>query len=85
MTSVPRTTVGLGAPPADTGWDGRDVGELHASTCTRFNRALYLASREPPTPEMCLALLKDPKVKMMITVQQMVMQASTRLLEVVLS
>ena len=68
----------------DTGWDGRDVGELHASTCTRFDRALYLASREEPSPKMCLAMLKDPKVKMMITVQQMVMQASTGLLEVVL-
>jgi acid ceramidase len=66
----------------DTGWDGRDVGELHASTCTRFDRALYLASREAPSPEMCLALLKDPKVKMMITVQQMVLQASTGLLVV---
>lgn len=67
----------------DTGTD--DVmSELHASTCTRFNRALYLASHDTPSPEMCLSLLQDPKVKMMITVQQMVMQASTGLLEVVL-
>lgn len=67
----------------DTGTDV-SMSELHASTCTRFNRALYLASRDTPSPEMCLSLLQDPKVKMMITVQQMVMQASTGLLEVVL-
>ena len=65
----------------DAGTDAT-VGELHASTCTRFDRALYLASREAPSAEMCLRLLNDPKVKMMITVQQMVLQASTGLLEV---
>ena len=62
--------------------DGRDVGELHASACTRFDRALYLACKDEGTPEMCMAVLNDPKVKMDITVQQMVMQASTGLLTV---
>lgn len=66
----------------DTGGGG--ASQLHATACTRFDRALYLATVGAKDPAACLAVLKDPKVKMMITVQQMVLQASTGLAEVAL-
>lgn len=62
---------------------GSSTSELHQTSCDRFDRALYLASDSPPdNAHACFAILGDAKVKMAITVQQMVMQPSTGLLEV---
>ena len=44
----------------------------------RFDRARAQALRTlPADPEACFAILTDPKVKMLITVQHMVMRAAT--------
>lgn len=57
--------------------------QLQATACSRFDRAASLASgARPTTAADCLAILQDSQVKMGITVQHMVMQASTGLLEV---
>ncbi len=63
---------------------GGGASELHATACSRFDRALYLATIGAKDPAACLAVLEDPKVKMMITVQHMVLQASTGMVEVAL-
>ncbi len=58
---------------------------LGMTSCARFNRAQYRALSEAPrTLEDCLAILQDPKVKMDITVQHMVMRARSGELRVVL-
>ncbi|MEM6958703.1 MAG: C45 family autoproteolytic acyltransferase/hydrolase [Myxococcota bacterium] len=59
-----------------------DAGELYASACGRFDRATYLASIAEPTPEALFDVLRDRKVKMEITVQQMVLCARTGLIDV---
>lgn len=52
--------------------------ELQATACARFDRARAQALRHrPATPEACFGILTDPKVKMLITVQHMVMRAAT--------
>jgi hypothetical protein len=56
---------------------GRD-SELHATACARYDRASNLVAARPPrSAEECLAYLDDPAVRMGITVQQMVFQASS--------
>lgn len=57
--------------------------ELQETACARFDRATALAHhQQPATAEDCFRILQDSSVKMGITVQHMVMQASTGLLEV---
>ena len=52
--------------------------ELLATSCQRFNRVDHLVSEERPVNAAdCFSYLSDPAVKMGITVQQMVFQAST--------
>ena len=60
---------------ADT---GTPTSELLATSCNRFNRIQELVSqRRPISAEACLEHLSDPGVRMKITMQQMVFQAST--------
>ncbi len=67
----------------DGGFAPADGNALQATACARFDRATALALQGPPTDaEACFAILEDPRVKMDITVQHMVMQASTGRLEV---
>ncbi len=52
--------------------------ELQATACSRYDRvSALIASRVPQSAERCFAYLDDPNVRMGITVQQMVFQAST--------
>ncbi len=58
---------------ADTGLSS---GELHATSCQRFDCATeHLGRSRPTTAEGCFAILTDPKIQMGITVQQMVLHA----------
>lgn len=51
---------------------------LHDTTCARFDRAgELLRAGRPPDAAACLRILRDPAVKMAITVQQMVMVPKT--------
>jgi acid ceramidase len=53
--------------------EGPSRGELAETSCGRFDRARSLLDATPPaSPQDCLAILSDPRVKMGITVQQMV-------------
>ncbi|MEL6770128.1 MAG: C45 family peptidase [Bacteroidota bacterium] len=57
--------------------------ELIATSCGRYDRAIDLVrNNSPGTAASCFAVLADPNVRMSITVQQMVMQASTGRLDV---
>ena len=52
--------------------------ELLKTSCSRFKRIQDLVSqRQPISAEACLEHLSDPSVRMTITMQQMVFQAST--------
>ncbi|MBN9664114.1 MAG: hypothetical protein J0H49_38300 [Acidobacteria bacterium] len=54
--------------------------ELQASACRRYERVSELvAARKPTDAEECFACLRDPEVRMGLTVQQMVFQAGTGL------
>lgn len=55
--------------------------ELQATACSRFDRALYLACGVSDA-RSAFDVLRDPKVQMEITVQQMVFCAKSGLLEV---
>jgi hypothetical protein len=58
-------------------------GELQRTACKRFDRASTLIRESRPIePEACLAILRDRDVPMDLTVQQMVMRASTGALRV---
>ena len=60
---------------ADT---GEATSELATTSCGRYESALHwLKSQKPTTKEECLAILRAPTIQMGITVQQMVLQAST--------
>lgn len=50
--------------------------QVHSTSCGRYDRLLSLLKRPPNGAADCFALLNDPLVKMGITVQQMVFQAS---------
>ena len=66
----------------DSGFAPVSGNELQATACSRFDRATVMAQQGRPTSaEECFAILQDSDVKMGITVQHMVMQASTGLLE----
>lgn len=55
-----------------------DGGELRATSCGRYDRALKLLSQQVPDDyDKCLKILKDESVMMGITVQQMVFNNST--------
>ena len=57
--------------------------ELQVTACGRYDRVLELvAAQVPQNAEECLDYLSDPAVRMRITVQQMVFQASTGLCRV---
>ena len=57
--------------------------ELQATACRRYDRVSSLvASRVPQDADHCLNYLSDATVRMGITVQQMVFQASTGLCRV---
>jgi len=57
--------------------------ELADTSCDRFDRAVALArARRPASPADCLAILADGRVRMNITVQSMVLSASSGLAEV---
>lgn len=61
-------------------WTGvRDSGSsIQATACGRYERIAALVESEPPSAaEACFAFLDDASVRMGITVQQMVLQAST--------
>lgn len=67
----------------DSGFAPAEGNELQATACSRFDRATALAqSARPTTAADCFAILQDSEVKMGITVQHMVMQASTGFLDV---
>ena len=54
--------------------------ELQTTACRRYDRVSALvASRVPQDADRCLDYLSDATVRMGITVQQMVLQASTGL------
>lgn len=57
----------------------RDSGSsIQATACGRYERIAALVESEPPSAaESCFAFLDDASVRMGITVQQMVFQAST--------
>ncbi|MEM1056498.1 MAG: C45 family peptidase [Bacteroidota bacterium] len=60
---------------ADT---GEANGALQTTSCGRYERAMTcLRERRPQTTAECFAILSDEAVAMSITVQQMVLQAST--------
>lgn len=51
---------------------------LTASSCGRFDRAVELVATSPPREaDACLHILRDPRIQMGITVQQMVLSART--------
>lgn len=51
---------------------------LAATSCTRYDRAARLLQDHPPNSvDQCLAILRDPGVRMAITVQHMALSAST--------
>lgn len=51
---------------------------LGKTSCDRFDRALKLIQqRQPSTPDECLGILQDPEVRLDITAQHMVLQATT--------
>ena len=59
--------------------------QLHETACLRFDRASALVGQSDTRPRdaaACFAVLQDEQVKMGITVQHMVMQASSAMLEV---
>ena len=57
---------------------GVPTSELLSTSCSRFNRVQDLVSqRRPTSAESCLDYLSDPSVRMTITMQQMVFQASS--------
>ena len=62
----------------------RDLGsELQATACGRYDRvSALIASRVPKDAEDCFEYLGDPSVRMGITVQQIVFQASTGLCQI---
>lgn len=65
--------------------DVQGAHDLQATACARFDRATDLARHALPTDASdCLRILKDGAIEMDMTVQHMVMQASTGLLEVTL-
>jgi hypothetical protein len=58
--------------------DGRIGSRLQETACGRFDRAVeLLGARRPANAAASLAILRDPAVRMGITVQQMVMVPST--------
>ncbi|MEM6440629.1 MAG: hypothetical protein AAF763_13145, partial [Pseudomonadota bacterium] len=67
----------------DGGFASLSEGALHATACSRFDRASYLVlDRKVASFGAGFDILTDAKVKMDITVQHMLMQASTGALEV---
>ncbi len=59
------------------------TSDLQATACSRYDRVSALvSSRVPQDASQCLNYLSDPGVRMEITVQQMVFQASTGLCQV---
>jgi hypothetical protein len=56
--------------------------ELVATSCARYDRAAALARSGAPSPERCLEILRDSKVRMGITVQHVVLSAATGALRV---
>ena len=67
----------------DGGATPSTASALHATACARYDRARALASgTQPASLAACFDILQDRQVQMDITVQHMVMQASTGLLEV---
>lgn len=62
---------------------GESTNMLLSTSCNRYDRACEMLNGKPPTtPQDCFSILSDPKVRMMITVQHMVFQASSGLLRV---
>ena len=58
--------------------DRQDENELTTTSCARYDRTrLLLRERKPRTASDCLGILRDPHVRMGITAQHMVLQAST--------
>lgn len=54
--------------------------ELSRTACSRYDRAAErVRAEQPSTPEACLEILDDRSVRMDMTMQQMVLQASTGL------
>ncbi|MEM9189453.1 MAG: C45 family peptidase [Myxococcota bacterium] len=67
----------------DGGFASLSEGALHATACSRFDRASYLVlDRKVASFGAGFDILTDAKVKMDITVQHMLMQAATGALEV---
>jgi acid ceramidase len=59
------------------------LNDLLSTSCGRYDRACErLARLAPESPDECFAVLSDPRVKMQITVQQMVFSARRGLIDV---
>jgi acid ceramidase len=58
------------------GWTRANTGTLQATSCGRYDRASWRVHAErPANADQCYAILDDERVRMEITVQQMVMSA----------